>query len=133
MQSSATNVSDYIKGLPTDRQEAIKKVREVILNNLPKGFEEGISFGMISYYIPLADYPKTYNGKPLMYAALASQKNYMSVYLMTVYGQEEDWFRKEFEKSWEETKHGEKLCAFQKSRRSKSRSYWQSNFSRDSK
>lgn len=114
MQSSATNVEDYIKDLHVERQEAIKTVREVILKNLPKGYEEGIGFGMISYYIPLVDYPKTYNGKPLMYAALASQKNYMSVYLMTVYGERENWFRGEFEKSGKKLNMGKSCVRFTK-------------------
>src|SRR5262249_17313738 len=66
--------------------EAISKVRELILKNLPKGYEEAMNWGLISYEIPLSTYPDTYNKKPLMYCALGSQKNYMAVYLMGPYG-----------------------------------------------
>ena len=85
MRSQATTVEQYIKELPDDRREAIETVRQVILENLPEGYEEVMNWGMITYQVPLETYPDTYNGKPLMYAALASQKNYMSVYLTGIY------------------------------------------------
>jgi hypothetical protein len=78
----------YIANLPADRRAAISAVREVVLANLPKGYAETISFGMLSYEVPLAVYPETYNKKPLMYAALASQKSYMALYLCNVYADE---------------------------------------------
>jgi len=68
---------------------AIEKVRAVILENLPDGYTEVMNWGMITYEVPLEIYPDTYNKKPLMYAALASQKNYMSVYLMGLYSHPE--------------------------------------------
>jgi hypothetical protein len=70
-------------------------VREVIVENLPAGYREGIGKGMISYTVPLERYPDTYNGEALMYAALANQKNYMSVYLMCIYGDADltNWFQ----------------------------------------
>ena len=86
MRSNAKTVEEYLNSLPEDRKFAISKVRNVILKNLPKGFEENMNWGMISYEIPLSIYPNTYNGQPLMFAALASQKNYMAVYLSNVYG-----------------------------------------------
>jgi uncharacterized protein YdhG (YjbR/CyaY superfamily) len=82
----AKAVQDYIAALPEDRRETIETVRATILAHLPAGYQEGIEFGMITYSIPLSRYPKTYNGKPLQYLALASQKNYLSLYLMGVYG-----------------------------------------------
>ena len=85
MRSEENTVEEYLKSLPEDRRRAISTVRKVILKNLSKGFEETMNFGMIAYQIPLKDYPVTYNGQPLMYAALASQKNYMAVYLMGIY------------------------------------------------
>ena len=80
--------------MPEDRRAAISAVRQVVLENLPQGYEEMMQFGMIGYVIPLERYPVTYNGQALQYAALASQKNYMSLYLMNVYSDEavERWF-----------------------------------------
>ena len=88
MQSEATTVDQYLAELPDDRRAAIEKVREVILTNLPEGYEESMNWGMISYEVPLERYPDTYNKKPLSYAALASQKNHMAVYLSSIYSSE---------------------------------------------
>ena len=85
MRSDAATVDEYLAGLPEERRAALQAVRAVVLENLPAGYEETMNWGMISYEIPLGVYPETYNGKPLMYAALASQKNYMSLYLTGVY------------------------------------------------
>jgi hypothetical protein len=86
MRSSATNVDDYLQSLPPDRKEALVALRKTILANLPRGYEESFDAGMLSYQVPLAVYPDTYNKKPLCYAVLASQKNHMAVYLCNVYG-----------------------------------------------
>jgi hypothetical protein len=88
VHSDAETVQQYLAGLPDDRRAALDAVREVILVNLPAGVEESINWGMISYEVPLSTYPNTYNGQPLMFAALASQKNHMSVYLSAIYGSE---------------------------------------------
>lgn len=85
MRSEAKTVEEYLGELPEDRREAISRVREVILENLPEGYEESMNWGMIAYEVPLATYPDTYNGQPLSYAALASQKNHMAVYLSGIY------------------------------------------------
>ena len=85
MRSEANTVNGYLKSLPEDRKKAISAVRKVILKNLPTGFEEAMNYGMISYQVPLSIYPNTYNKQPLMFAALASQKNYMAVHLMGIY------------------------------------------------
>lgn len=82
MQSSAKTVADYLESLPADRRTAIEAIRAVILENLPKGYEEAMNWGMISYQVPLSIEPKTYNGQPLSYAAIASQKNNLSFYFM---------------------------------------------------
>jgi len=74
-------VEEYLQALPEDRRRALTAVREVVLANLPEGYVETCSWGMINYEVPLAIYPDTYNKKPLMYAALASQKGHMAVYL----------------------------------------------------
>jgi hypothetical protein len=85
MQSIAKSVLDYLNELPENRKDAISIVRNVILKNLPNGYEETMNWGMISYEIPLERYPDTYNKQPLGLAALASQKKHMSLYLMCVY------------------------------------------------
>ena len=85
MRSEARTVREYLAALPADRRKAIAAVRKVIRENLPDGYEEVMNWGMITYQVPLATYPDTYNGQPLMYAALASQKNHMAVYLTGIY------------------------------------------------
>lgn len=79
----------YLAEMPADRRESIEVVREAILAHLPDGYVEEIRWGMITYSVPLATYPDTYNGQPLMYAALANQKNHMAVYLTSVYSDEQ--------------------------------------------
>ncbi len=101
MRSDATSVEEYIAALPDERAEAIRAVRETILGSLADGFEEAMNWGMITYQVPLETYPDTYNGQPLMYTALASQKNYMVVYLMGIYTSEEA--REEFEAAYRAT------------------------------
>lgn len=94
MRSEAQTVDEYLAELPDDRRIAIETVRDTILANLPAGFEEVMNWGMITYQVPIETFPDTYNGKPLMYAALASQKNHMAVYLTGVYslpGQAEEF------------------------------------------
>jgi len=93
MQSSASTVEEYLAELPDDRRQAISVVREAILNALPEGYEEGMQYGMIGYYVPHSIYPKGYHCDPrvaLPYAGLASQKNYMAVYVPGVYGNDEE-------------------------------------------
>lgn len=101
MRSDATSVEEYLDSLPTDRREAISTVREGILRALPDGYAEEMRWGMISYEVPLAIQPDTYNGKPLMYAALASQKRHMAVYLSGVYADPEA--RERFEAAYRAT------------------------------
>ena len=89
MRSDAATVGDYLASLPEDRREAVAAVRSVILDRLPDGYAEEMRWGMVSYEVPLAIQPDTYNGKPLLYAALASQKRHMAVYLSGVYADPE--------------------------------------------
>lgn len=116
MQSKATTVAEYLKSLTPERRKDIEAVRKVILRNLPKGYEENIRFGMICYEVPLSVYPETYNGQPLCYAGLASQKNYISVYLMSVYGDKrtEKWFKEEYKKSGKKLDMGKSCVRFRK-------------------
>lgn len=85
MRSSAPTVGAYLKSLPAERRTALRAVRGVIRKHLPTGYEEVMNWGMITYQVPLRTCPDTYNGQPLLYAALASQKNYMAVYLTGIY------------------------------------------------
>ena len=101
MRSDATTVEGYLAELPDDRREAVQTVRQTILEHLPRGYEEVMNWGMITYQVPLDAYPHTYNGQPLMYAALASQKNHMAVYLTGIYMSEET--RREFEDAYRAT------------------------------
>ena len=89
MRSIVDNVEEYLSELPKERRMVLEAVREVILDNLPNGYEEVMNWGMITYQVPLTIYPDTYNKQPLMYAALSSQKNHMSVYLIGIYMDDE--------------------------------------------
>ena len=101
MQSKANSVEQYLNELPEDRKESLSIVREAIVKNLPTGYVEVMNWGMITYEVPLETFPDTYNGKPLMYAALASQKNHMSVYLMGCYMSPE--IRNKFENAYKQS------------------------------
>lgn len=87
--SKAATVDEYLQELPEDRRAVVAAVRDVVRRSLPEGYAESMSFGMIGYGVPLERYPATYNKQPLMYAALAAQKNYCALYLMSVYGDED--------------------------------------------
>jgi uncharacterized protein YdhG (YjbR/CyaY superfamily) len=112
--SSAKTVDDYIASLPADRRDAIAAVRKVVKKNLPKGFEEGLQFGMPSWYVPLAKYPDTYNGKPLLLAGLAAQKGYNALYLLSVYGDPalQTWFVDAYERSGKKLDMGKSCVRF---------------------
>lgn len=79
-------VPEYLDSLAPDRRATIGAVRSVVRKHLPKGYQEGIGMGMILFMVPLSRFPNTYNGHPLIIAALASQKNYCTLHLMGVYG-----------------------------------------------
>lgn len=98
VSSAAETVEQYLAELPDERRDAISEVRDVILDNLPEGYVEAMNWGMICCQVPLETFPDTYNSEPLMYAALASQKNHMAVYLTSVYSdaETEDWFRERY-------------------------------------
>lgn len=97
-----TNVEEYVTSLDKSRQDVINRIRDVLKKNLPTGFHEEISYGMIGYVVPLSTYPKGYRdiNTPLPYINLASQKNYISLYHMAMSGNSElhSWFVKEYEK-----------------------------------
>jgi len=83
--SRATTVEEYLAELPAERRAVVAAVRDLVLRHLPSGYEETMRWGMISYEIPLARYPATYNKQPLAYAALAAQKRHYALYLNCVY------------------------------------------------
>ncbi len=108
MPTKPATVQDYLASLPEDRREALQAVRKVILKNLPKGYEEGIQYGMIGYFVPHSIYPDGYHcdpKQPLPFGGLASQKNHMSMYLFCLYCDPEGKDR--FVREWKAT--GKKL------------------------
>jgi uncharacterized protein YdhG (YjbR/CyaY superfamily) len=119
MQSSAPTVAQYLKDLPEDRRAAISKLRSVIRKNLPKGFAEQMSYGMISYVVPHKLYPAGYHCNPeqaLPFACLGSQKNYMSLYLMSVYGDPKlaAWMKEQFAARGKKLDMGKSCIRFKK-------------------
>ena len=103
MKIQANSVQEYIDALSDDRKESIIKLREIILENLPKGFEEQLSYGMIGFVVPKHIYPKGYHctpEMPLPFLNIASQKNNVSLYHMGIYADEKlfQWFQEEFPK-----------------------------------
>jgi uncharacterized protein YdhG (YjbR/CyaY superfamily) len=103
MQSLITSAQEYIDNLPGDRKMAISELRRIILENLPKGFEEQMSYGMLGYVVPHAIYPAGYHCNPklpLPFLSIASQKNFIAVYHMGIYADKDlyDWFTSEFSK-----------------------------------
>jgi Domain of unknown function (DU1801) len=85
VRSAAATVEDYLAELPPERREVVTAVRDVVNANLPAGYEEAMAWGAITWQVPLAHYPDTYNGQPLAYASLASQARYCALYLLGVY------------------------------------------------
>lgn len=114
MEGMVPTVDIYLKSLPPDRREMIASLRAVILKHLPKGYKEGMEYGMIAYYIPLEKYPKTYNGQPLGYISIASNKNYVSLYLMGIYGEGEVEFKRAYRKSGKKLDMGKSCIRFTK-------------------
>lgn len=119
MQSKATTVDQYMAELPEDRRAALSAVRATIRANIDKDVEECMGYGMPGYAIPHRVYPPGYHCDPSMglpFAGFASQKNYMSVYLMTVYGEgaEENWFREKWAKTGKKLDMGKCCIRFKK-------------------
>ena len=103
MQSSAKTVNEYLNELPEERKTPFLKLRESILNNLPKGFEEQMSYGMLGYVVPHTIYPNGYHCTPklpLPFINIASQKNFIALHHMGIYANPEllEWFITEYPK-----------------------------------
>lgn len=104
MTSKATTVAQYIKELPDDRREAVKAIRDTIVKNLDKGFQETMQYGMIGYSVPHKIYPAGYHcdpKQPLPFAGIGNQKNHIGIYLFCIYADEEltRWFVDEWKKT----------------------------------
>lgn len=116
MHSNAHTVEEYLAELPPERRKALEELRRTILDNLPEGYEEVMNWGMITYQVPLERYPDTYNGRPLMYAALASQKRHMALYLSAIYMDEVERgrFEREYRESGKRYDAGKSCVRFRK-------------------
>ncbi|HLF14380.1 MAG TPA: DUF1801 domain-containing protein [Bacteroidota bacterium] len=115
-KGGAKTVAEYLASLSEERLEIVLKLRRLILKHLPKGFKESTGWGMICYGIPLSTYPDTYNGQPLCYLALASQKNHLALYAMCLYSdkERERRFRNEFKKAGKKLDMGKSCIRFRK-------------------
>jgi uncharacterized protein YdhG (YjbR/CyaY superfamily) len=103
MKSDAETPENYLEQAPQDRREALKKLRDVIVANLPEGFSEGMQYGMVGYFVPHEIYPPGYHcnpSLPLPFMSFASQKNSINFYHMGMYADPEllNWFQTEFPK-----------------------------------
>ena len=103
MKIEAKTPADYIDQLPEDRKTALKQLRQTLLENLPEGFEETMSYGMIGYVVPHSRYPKGYHVDPklpLPFINIASQKNYIALYHSGIYADKNllEWFTKAYKK-----------------------------------
>lgn len=113
--SKAATVAAYLAELPEERRAVVSAVRDLIVRNLPRGYKETVGYGMITYCIPLTQYPGTYNKQPLCYAALAAQKNHFSLYLTNAYtGDQEQVLRDGFKKAGKKLDIGKSCVRFKK-------------------
>jgi len=115
MQSTAKTPEEYILSLPADRQASINRIREVLLRNLPEGFEEGMYYGMLGYVVPHRLYSKGYHcdpKQPLPFINLASQKNAISLYHMGLYASPTllNWFQESYSKVYKSKLDMGKSC-----------------------
>jgi len=116
MAGATRTVDEYIGGLSVEQQDVIATIRDLILRNLPKGYQESMTWGIPTYEVPLERYPDTYNGKPLGYAALAVKKNYYTIHLMSVYADPEllKWLSAEFKRRGKKLNMGKGCLRFKR-------------------
>ena len=114
--SKAGTVEAYLQELPEQRREVVATVRKLVNRHLPQGYVETMNWGMISWEIPLARYPATYNRQPLGYVALAAQKNHYALYLMGVYAdsQNEKDLRQAYARAGRKLDMGKSCLRFRK-------------------
>ena len=113
----AATVTEYLAALPVERREALNEVRRGINRALPKGYQEGIQFGMISWFVPLSAYPAGYGGnpkQPLTLIGLASKSSYMALHMICFYGQPAllEWFKAQYGKSGKKLDMGQGCLRF---------------------
>lgn len=114
---SAATVTEYLAALSAERRDALNEVRRGINRSLPPGYKEGIQFGMISWFVPLATYPAGYGGnpkQPLPLLSLASQKSYIALHMICFYGQPTllEWFKAQYVKSGKKLDMGKGCLRF---------------------
>ena len=126
MPSKAKTVAEYLAELPEDRRAAVEALRKVFRANLDKDIHEGMTYGMIGYFIPHSVFPAGYHcdpKKPLPYAGIASQKGHMSLHLMSTYickepgaptGEHAEWLKEEWAKSGKKLDMGAACIRFKK-------------------
>ncbi len=117
MKYSASTVTEYLNQIPPERKPDIQKVRKAIKSALPSGYQELIQYGMITYAVPLKRYPAGYLEKsdtPVPFLSIASQKNHMAIYMMCVYGKEEENFRKRYRETGKKLDMGKCCIRFKK-------------------
>ena len=119
MSATPTTPKQYLESLPEDRRKAIRKVRAAINKALPKGYREGMQYGMIGWFVPHSVFPDGYHcdpRQPVPFAGLASQKNYMSLYLMCIYADPKHraWLQKEWTKTGKKLRMGKSCIRFKK-------------------
>ncbi len=117
MTGKPASVKEYLESLPEDRRKAISKVRAAVNRGLPKGYKEGVQYGMIGWSVPHSLFPAGYHcdpKQPLPFAYLGNQKNHMSLHLMCVYGDEgqRKWFEGEWRKSGKKLDMGKACIRF---------------------
>ena len=113
-ENKARTVTEYLSALPEDRRKTVNALRAFVKKHVPKGYKEQIGWGAITYAVPLKVLPDTYNGEPLCYAAIAAQKNYYSLYLMSTYGdpKQSKWMADEFRKRGKKLDMGKSCLRF---------------------
>ena len=119
MRSDASSVEEYLAEIPPESLAAIETLRSVVNANLGEGYEEGMQYGMIGWYVPHRVYPKGYHcdpKQPLPFASLASQKNHMALYLMCLYvrGGDDRWFRERWKAGGRKADFGKACIRFRK-------------------
>ncbi|MHA2501770.1 MAG: DUF1801 domain-containing protein [Candidatus Kariarchaeaceae archaeon] len=114
MKIEASSPEEYLNQLPEERKQALSKIRDIVQHHLPDGYEENMTYDMISYTIPLEDYPNTYNKKPLTLLSIGNQKNHMALYMNNLYSDPElnSWFVEAFKASGKKLDMGKSCVRF---------------------
>ena len=114
VSSDARTPEEYLASLPEERRRVVSAVVDVVRAHLPPGFEEGMGYGMMGWYVPAETFPDTYNGRPLPLAGIASQKRYISLYLVHVYADPEleSWFRERWAATGKKLEMGKSCVRF---------------------